>query len=111
MWCHLSSLAGLVFPFGNFLGPLIVWQMKRNEIPSLDLHGKESLNFQLSVLIYLLAGAAGTFIGMFACGIGLLLIPVLIAISLGSIVLAVIAGIKANEGVAYRYPLTLRLIS
>ena len=111
MWCHLSALAGLVIPFGNFIGPLIIWQMKRNEIPSLDVHGKEALNFQLSVLIYLLVGAGGVFVGMFACGAGLLLIPVLIVISLGSIVLAVIAGIKANEGVAYRYPLTLRLIT
>jgi len=111
MWCHLSSLAGLVIPFGNFIGPLIIWQMKRNEFPALDPHGKEALNFQLSVLIYLLVGALGTFVGMFACGMGLLLIPVLIVISLGSIVLAVIAGIKANEGVTYRYPLTLRLIT
>ena len=57
MWCHLSALAGLVVPLGNILGPLIVWQMKRNEFPSVDAHGKAALNFQLSALIYLFGGS------------------------------------------------------
>jgi len=111
MWCHLSALSGLLIPLGNVLGPLILWQMKRNEIPEVDFHGKEAFNFQISVLIYLVVGAMAAFIGTFACGLGLLLIPVLIGISFGSVVLAVIAGVKANEGVAYRYPLTLRLVT
>ena len=109
MWCHMSALAGLVIPFGNLIGPLVVWQMKRNEFPSVDEHGKESLNFQLSVLIYLLAGAVLAFIGTFFC-VGWLLFPVLIVLHFGALVLAVIAGIKANDGVLYRYPLNLRLI-
>lgn len=111
MWCHLSALSGLIIPFGNLIAPLILWQMKRNEFPEVDQHGKEAFNFQLSVLIYLVAGTMAMFVGMFACGLGLLLIPVLIVISLGSIILSVIAGIKANEGVAYRYPLTIRLVT
>ena len=109
MWCHMSALAGLVVPFGNLIAPFIIWQMKRNEFPSVEEHGKESLNFQLSVLIYFLGGSALAAIGMIFC-IGWILVPVLIALHLGALVLAVIAGIKANDGVLYRYPLNLRLI-
>ena len=109
MWCHMSALAGLVLPFGNLIGPLVFWQMKRTEFPSVDEHGKESLNFQLSVLIYLVAGAVIAFLGTLLC-FGWLLFPVLIVLHFGALVLAVIAGIKANDGVLYRYPLNLRLI-
>jgi uncharacterized protein len=109
MWCHLTALAGLVIPFGNLIGPLIIWQMKRNEFPSVDEHGKESLNFQLSVLIYMLAGGVIALVGMFFC-IGWLLFPVLIALHFGALIFAVIAGIKANDGMTYQYPVNLRLI-
>ena len=109
MWCHLSALAGLVVPFGNLIGPLIVWQMKRNEVPSVEEHGKEALNFQLSVLIYLLGGGVAAVVLSWLC-IGFLLFPILGVVWIGGIVLAIIAGIKANDGVLYRYPLTLRLI-
>ena len=111
MWCHLSALSGYIIPLGNVLGPLIVWQMKRHEIPEVDYHGKEALNFQISVLIYLLVGGSAALVGTFACGLGLLLVPVLAVIAVASMILAIIAGIKANEGVAYRYPFTLRLIA
>ena len=109
MWCHLTALAGLVVPFGNVIGPLVIWQMKRQEFPSVDEHGKEALNFQLSVLIYLLGGGVVAVIGMFLC-IGWLLLPVLVAIHFGALILSVIAGIKANDGVAYKYPMNLRLV-
>jgi len=109
MWCHMSALAGLVVPFGNLIAPLVIWQMKRNEFPSVEEHGKESLNFQLSVLIYFLGGSVLAAIGMVFC-IGWILVPVLIALHFGALVLAVIAGIKANDGVSYRYPLNLRLV-
>ena len=110
MFCHLSALAGLVFPLGNLIGPLIVWQMKKNEFPSVDAHGKASLNFQLSALIYLFGGSIAMVVGFFFC-IGWLLAPVLLVIYFGSIILAVIAGIKANDGVPYEYPLTLKLVN
>ena len=109
MWCHMSALAGLVVPFGNLLGPLIIWQMKRNEFPSVDEHGKEALSFQISILIYLLVGGAAAFALSFFC-VGFLLIPVLVVIGVGGLIYAVIGGIKANDGVMYRYPFNLRLI-
>ena len=105
----MSALAGLVVPFGNLLGPLIIWQMKRNEMPSVQEHGKESFNFQLSILIYLLGGGVIALVGMFLC-IGWLLVPVLVALHLGAVILAVVGGLKANDGLVYRYPINLRLI-
>src|SRR5262245_12980121 len=68
MWCHLSALSGLVVPFGNIIGPLIIWQMKRDEFPSLNEHGKEALNFQLSIVIYIAVAVMGM---MFLCFFGM----------------------------------------
>ena len=51
MACHLSALAGFLVPFGNIAGPLLVWLLKRAEIPLVDAHGKEALNFQITVSI------------------------------------------------------------
>src|SRR5215212_6041179 len=94
MWCHMSALAGIPFPaFGCVIAPLIVWQMKRGEFPSVDEHGKESFNFQLSMFIYLLGGTVLMFIGMFFC-VGWLLLPVLAAAHYAAIILGVIAGAK-----------------
>jgi len=109
MLCHLSALLGLIIPFGNILGPLVVWQIKKREIPSVEVHGKAALNFQLTVLIAVLAGAIAAFVLSFFC-VGFLLIPVIIVIGLCGLVFAVIAGIKANDGKDYRYPYSLNLI-
>jgi len=102
MFAHLSALAGLVVPFGALLGPLIVWQLKKDEMPFVDDQGKESLNFQITVALALLLSAALTLVL-----IGFLLLPIVAAAAL---VLTIIGGIKANDGQAYRYPFALRLI-
>ncbi|MGD0258440.1 MAG: DUF4870 domain-containing protein [Verrucomicrobiota bacterium] len=109
MLCHLSALAGYIIPFGNVLGPLLIWQIKKNEFPSVEEHGKAALNFQLTVLIALFVGAMAAFLLSFVC-IGFLLIPVVVAIALCGLVFAIIAGIKANNGEAYRYPWSLALV-
>lgn len=109
MLCHLSSLAGLVVPGGNVIGPLLVWQIKKHDIPSVETHGKASVNFQLTVLIATLVAGVVAFVTSFFC-IGALLIPVAIAIPIAGIVLAVIAGIKANDGREFKYPCTIELI-
>jgi uncharacterized protein len=49
MWSHLSAIGGLVFPFGNILGPLIIWLSKRDEIPEVNVNGKEAMNFQITM--------------------------------------------------------------
>jgi uncharacterized protein len=110
MWCHLSALAGFVVPFGSVIGPLIIWQIKKNELPSVDVHGKAALNFQLTVLIAALVAFAAGFVLSLIC-IGYLLFPVAIAICVAGVVFAIIAGIKANDGKEYSYPWSLKLIN
>ena len=109
MLCHLSALAGFVIPFGNIIGPLLVWQIKKNEIPSVEIHGKAALNFQLTVLITALAGAIVAFVLSFFC-VGFLLFPLVILIGLAGLVFAIIAGLKANDGKDYKYPFSFNLI-
>ena len=111
-WCmlaHLSALGGLLMPGGNVLGPLIVWLLKKEESSAIDEHGKESLNFQISMFIYIAGLSVLCFILMFII-IGFLLIPVIAILCVLDIALVIIASIKANEGQFYRYPLTLRLV-
>ena len=101
--CHASALLGLFFHFlGHILGPLVVWLIKRGDSPEIDAHGKESLNFQISMLIYDVIA----FI-LFIVFIG---IPILIALWILNTVLVIVASIRASEGKFYRYPLTIRLI-
>ena len=102
MVAHLSSLAGIIIPLGNFIGPLVVWLIKKDEMPFVNDQGKESLNFQITVTIAAVIAAATICIG-----VGFILLPI---VAIAAIVFAIIAAIKANEGVAYRYPFTLRLI-
>jgi uncharacterized Tic20 family protein len=109
MLCHLSALAGFVIPFGNILGPLLIWQIKKHEIPSTNIHGKAALNFQITVVIALFVGSAVAFALSFFC-IGFLLIPVVLLIGLAGLIFAIIAGIKANNGEDYKYPFTLELV-
>ncbi len=102
MVCHLSSLSGFIIPFGNVIAPLIIWLMKKDESEFVDIHGKEALNFQITVT--LAAVVCGVLI--FAI-IGLLLLPML---GIAALVLTIMAAVKANEGSRYRYPMTLRLV-
>ncbi len=110
MLCHLSVLSGCVIPFGNIIGPLLVWQIKKAELPSVEEHGKAALNFQLTVLIFLIPAVIATVLLSFVC-IGFVLIPVDVAIGLCGLIFPIVAGIKANNGEAYRYPWSLTLVS
>ncbi len=102
MLCHLTSLSGLVVPFGNIIVPLVLWLLKKDTMPFVDDQGKESLNFQISMTIYLLVCIPLLFV--------LIGIPLMIILGLADVILTVIATIKANEGIAYRYPLTIRFL-
>jgi len=101
--CHASALAGFFVPWaGHILGPLIVWLAKRGDSPEIDEHGKESLNFQISMLIYnLIAGVLCLVL------IGFVILGILHILNL---VLVIVASIQASEGKLYRYPITIRLI-
>jgi uncharacterized protein len=101
--CHASALLGLFFHFlGHILGPVAVWLIKRGDSPEIDAHGKESLNFQVSMLIY---DAIAAILCIFLIGI-----PILIALWVLNTVLVIIASVKASEGKFYQYPFTIRLI-
>jgi uncharacterized protein len=101
--CHATALAGFFVPWaGHILGPLIIWLAKRSDSPEIDEHGKESLNFQISMLIY-------NVIAFVLCLvlIGFVILGILHILNL---VLVIVASIQASEGKFYRYPLTIRLI-
>lgn len=102
MFAHLAALAGFIIPFGNLIGPLIVWMMKKEAMPFVEDQGKESLNFQITVTIAAIIAAV-----LIVVLIGALLLPL---VGIAALVFIVIAAIKANEGVAYRYPFAIRLI-
>lgn len=101
-FCHLSALAGYFFPFGNIIGPLIIWLMKKDLYPSVDQHGKEALNFQISISIYALVATALIVI--------LIGIPLLIGLAIFNFIMIIVAAIKCKNGQEFSYPLSLRLL-
>jgi uncharacterized protein len=102
--CHLTALAGFIgIPLGNILGPLILWLIKKQDIPSVDAHGKEALNFQISMTIYSIVAGLSIFIL-----IGIVLLPLVLAANL---ILVIIAAVKASKGELYRYPFTIQFLS
>ncbi|HOA36504.1 MAG TPA: DUF4870 domain-containing protein [Bacillota bacterium] len=105
MLAHLLALAVFILPsFGNIIGPLIIWLIKKDESAFVDKNGKESLNFQISVTIYMIAAVILTVLSL---GI-LFLLPV--AVSIVWLVYVVIATVKVSNGEDYSYPLTIRFI-
>ncbi len=105
---HLSALSTFIVPVGFVLGPLIIWLIKRDTLPFAGDQAKEALNFNITVGIVGIALVVLTFITF---GIGVLLtVPLGLVLFVGWLVLTIIAAINANNGVRYRYPLTLRLV-
>lgn len=100
---HLSALAGYIIPFGNIVGPLIVWLTKRDQWPFVAEQAKESLNFQISMTIYFVLSVI-----LALLLIGLLFLAVLPVLNL---IAVVVAAIRANEGKHFRYPACIRFIS
>lgn len=102
MFCHLSALAGFIIPFGNVIGPLILWSMKKDFSELVDKEGKKALNFQISFIIYMLVSGVFVFIG-----IGILL---LIALALLNLIFVVMAVVKTLNGEDYQYPLSINFL-
>ena len=112
--CHLSALAMFVgVPLGHIIGPLIIWLIKKGDSAAVDEHGKEALNFQISLSLYLILFTALTASLMFVL-IGFLLLPVLIASlclwPIIEVIFIIVASVKASNGELYRYPLTIRFL-
>lgn len=103
MLCHLSALVGFLIPFGSLLGPLVVWLIKRAEMPLVDRHGKEALNFQINVAILGLISAA-----LIVVLIGFVLLA---AVVVGALFFTIRAAIKVSNGeLGYRYPYVIRFL-
>lgn len=100
MLAHLLGIAT------GFIGALVIWLVKREQSPFVNDQGKEALNFQITVAIAWVAVGIISVIPLVGC----LLILVAPAVGVANLVFCILAGLKANEGVAYRYPFALRLI-
>jgi uncharacterized Tic20 family protein len=112
LWGMLACLGGI---FG-LLPPLIIWLVQKDKMPFVDDQGKEALNFEISVCIawfgLIVVGAVlGTILAIIHLGILLSLLWLLYpALWIYNLVMSIVAGLKANEGIAYRYPISLRLV-
>ena len=113
MFAHLSALAGGILTsaiggWGFFIGPLVIWLMKKDTMPFVADQAKEALNFNITV--------SGIFVillilSLLTLGIGFLVTaPIMLIIGIAALVFIIIASIKANQGIAYRYPMSLRLV-
>jgi len=101
--CHASALLGVFLHFpGHLFPPLIVWLLKRGDSPEIDAHGKEAVNFQITMLIYNAVAAAFCLI--------LIGFVFLAALWLVNAILVIVAAIQASDGRLYRYPMTIRFI-
>ena len=101
---HLSQLITLVIGFGSLLVPLILWFTNKDKIYEMDEHGKNIVNFQLSILVYSLVCIPLILL----LGLGLV---GLIVLAIVSFVFPVVNAIKASNGETPKYPLSLNFIS
>lgn len=108
--CHLSALVGVLFPFGPIIAPALIWFFKRDEHFYIDEQGRESVNFQLSMTMYvLIAGAALWALKKIFLGYFFLWIPLLIHIA--QVLLALVGALRAYDGEKFRYPFSIPFIA
>ncbi|WP_067149522.1 DUF4870 domain-containing protein [Pseudotamlana agarivorans] len=131
---HLSSFTRFIFPFGNFIGPLILWLSNRDKSEFINKNGKQIINFQISILLYAIIIACiaipffllsifgniafSNFEGIeldinqpsviifTALGLGVIAIVAFVL----ELVLIIIASLKARDGEIYKYPLTIQFL-
>lgn len=103
-WAMAAHLSGLVWLVGvpSFIGPLVVWLVKRNESPLVDEHGKEAVNFHLSLLVYFVASLVLALILVGFVG--------LVAVGLLGLICPILGAVKASNGETWRYPVTIRFV-
>jgi len=102
MILHFSQFAGYIVPLAGMIVPIVLWQMKKDELPGIDEHGRAVVNWIISETIYILIGIALIFV--------VIGIPLLFALALIGIIFPIIGGIKANDGVLWKYPLTISFL-
>jgi uncharacterized Tic20 family protein len=102
MLSHLSAFAGFFFPFGGIIGPLICWLTKRDESAWVNINGRNSLNFGLSMLLYIVLAIPLLFI--------IIGIPIIMLLGTLKVICIIIASVKAAKGELFRYPLVIPFI-
>jgi uncharacterized Tic20 family protein len=102
MFCHLSAFAGFFFPFGGIIGPLICWLSRKDESEWVNQNGKSSMNFQLSILLYIILAVPLCFL--------LIGIPIILFLGTLKVICIVIASVKASKGERFSYPLAIPFI-
>ncbi|MDP4222981.1 MAG: DUF4870 domain-containing protein [Bacteroidota bacterium] len=102
MLCHLSAFAGFFFPFGGIIGPLVCWLSRKDDSLWVDRNGKASLNFQISMLLYIVLAIPLCFI--------IVGIPIVIFIGVLKVICIIIGSVKASKGEDFRYPLSIPFI-
>jgi len=104
MFLHFSQLTNLIVPGLGFVAPIVIWQIKKDEFAELDSHGKMVTNWLISLVIYILAASVAAFA---TCGLGVILY---LPVALVAIAFPIVGGIKANNGILWKYPLTITFI-
>ncbi|NNE91773.1 MAG: DUF4870 domain-containing protein [Verrucomicrobiales bacterium] len=103
----MGLLAHLLGGFTWFVGPLVIWLIKKEESPFVNDQGKEALNFQILITISYVVCMIGMAIPFVQCVFAI----AIFAVPIVGLIFAILGGVEANKGVVYRYPFNLRLIS
>jgi uncharacterized protein len=99
---HLSVLAGFALPIAGLTVPIVIWQLKKPELPGIDAHGINALNWIMSLMLYSVVGIVLIF--------AIIGIPILMVLGTVAIVFPIIAAIKANNGELWKYPLSISFL-
>ena len=99
---HLSVLAGLLVPLAGVVVPILIWQLKKAELPGLDVHGKNAVNWIISTVIYAVV--------CFVLTMVIIGVPLLIVLGVLGVVFPIVAAIKANKGEVWQYPFSIRVL-
>jgi uncharacterized Tic20 family protein len=102
MFLHLSQLLNMIIPLAGVIVPIVIWQMKKDEMPALDAHGKMVVNWLISSVIYWIVSIVLAVVLIGFLGI--------LALVIMGIVFPIIGGVKANNGELWEYPLTIKFL-
>jgi uncharacterized Tic20 family protein len=107
MFAHLSLLIGYIIPFFGLIVPIVIWITKKDSDELATANAKEAINFQISVLLWVLL-----IVGLSFAGPGIYLAGLIgVVLILAMVIMPIIAAVKANGGDQYRYPMTLHVFS
>lgn len=103
MFIHISQFAGVIIPGLGWILPLVLWLTKKDTSSYIDAHGKIVMNWIISCFLYAIGATILTFI--------LIGIPLLIALGICSLIFTIIGAIRANDGILWPYPLSIKFIN